>query len=46
MQGKIRTKDILKIEIKNMDQSKTEDEHALLIDLGSEKHNFNTPYRF
>ena len=45
MQGTIRTKDILKIEIKNMDESNTEDGHAFLVDLGSEKHHFNTPYK-
>ncbi len=46
IQGTIRTKDILKIEIKNMDESNTEEGHAFLIDLGSEKHHFNTPYKF
>ncbi len=41
-QGQIRTKDIIKIEIKNMDESNTESGHAFLLDSGSNKYHLNT----
>ena len=42
LQGQIKTKDIIKIEIKNMDDSNTEGGHAFLLDSGDNKFHLNT----
>lgn len=45
-QGQIRTKDIVKIDIKRMDDSNTESGHAFLLDCGTQKYHLNTQYKF
>lgn len=45
-QGQIRTKDIVRIDIKNMNESNTESGHAFLIDCGTQKYHMNTQFKF
>jgi hypothetical protein len=43
--GEIRTLNILKVEVKNMDKS-SEEGHAFIIDTGKKLYHLNTPHRF
>lgn len=44
--GEIKTLNILKVEIKNMSKSKTEEGHAFIIDTGKKLYHLNTAHRF
>jgi hypothetical protein len=44
--GEIKTINILKVEIKNMSKSKTEEGHAFIIDTGKKLFHLNTEHRF
>ena len=44
--GEIKALNILKVEIKNMSKSKTEEGHAFIIDTGKKLFHLNTQYKF
>ena len=44
--GEIKTVNVLKVEIKDMNKSKREEGHAFIIDTGKKIFHLNTPHRF